>query len=354
MVEIGRKIQEARKRNHLSVEQLSEKTKIRPYIIEAIEAGNFKILPPVYIKSFIKTIAQFLKIHDIEINEIDNTKSNKKELEIEKKETNIEKNDIIKESNKKEINQILPNETINSIKNNVENKKIILDNTKITGNFTEIFKKNNIKKSSNTYFFNYVIYSILSFAVIAAVYFTFITVNSEEISTTQSNSSNKNNDTTEIKEKSDNLLSYFEKPDSLTLIAKAHDTAWMRINIDGTSNKEVLMKPGMEEEWKAKEFFLIDQGNVGAIKFIRNGETLQPFGSAGSVIKNVKITVDQVTNANVWKLDTAKSNTNAAINNERPARRKVKKEEPKRRIILEESNVQSPSIFKQNETKPPN
>ncbi len=341
MEDVGRKLQDARKKKNLSVEQLSEKTKIRPYIINAIEEGNFKILPPVYMKSFVKTIASFLNVKDLEfVNSDENIKAPIIESKTPAKDTNTEKPIKIEKDKPKLVDK---------------KPKIILDNTIITGNFTEIFKKNNVKKSSNIYFFNYAIYAILSFVIIAAVYFTFTTLNSEDISTSNStNSKNKKNDTTEIKENSDNLLSYFEKPDSLSLVAKANDTAWIRINIDGLSNREVLMKPGMEEEWKAKEYFLIDQGNVGAIKFIRNGELLKPFGSNGSVIKNVKITADQVINANVWNLDTNRK-TNPIVENGKVITRKKKKtEEPRQRIILEESKVSSPPLFKKSDTKPPN
>lgn len=330
MIEIGKKIQDARKKNKLSIEQLSEKTKIRPYIISALEAGNFDVMDKVYIKSFLKTLKNELKIDDLEFPAEEKAKS---------------KSEIIpKEPAKKESEKIFEDES--------HKKKIILDNTVTTSNFTNIFKKKGVKKSSNTYFFNYLIYTVFAFALVAGVYVTFMSMNSEEKAGGDDINSKKESDTTVIKENKDNLLSYFEKPDSISLVARAHDTAWMRINIDGNINREILMKPGMEEQWKAQEYFLIDQGNVGAVRYFRNGEQLQSFGMPGSVIKNVKITIDQVQNANYWKLDTAKKvNPEAASNQQK---RKKKTEEPKRRIILEESNFESPTPFKKQDTKPPN
>lgn len=332
MIEIGQKIQDARKKRKLTIEQLSEKTKIRTYIISALEAGDFNIMPAVYIKSFLKTLKNELKIDDLEFPEEPKTKS----------KTTEEK--ITKEPIKKESEKVFEDEN--------HKKKIILDNTTTSSNFRDIFKRKGVKKSSNTYFFNYIIYTIFAFALIAAVYFTFISMNSEEKSSDDDINNQSNKDTTVIKDDKDNLLSYFERPDSISLVAKANDTAWMRINIDGNSNRELLMKPGMEEQWKAQEYFMIDQGNVGAVKYYRNGELLQSFGTPGSVIKNVKITIDQVQNANIWKLDTVRKNNSEPVANTQ-RRRKPKVEEPKRRIILEESNFERPDPFKKDK-KPPN
>ncbi len=62
MNNIGERLNQARLAQNLSIEQVSAKTKIRPHILEAIEAGRHDVLPEVYIKSFIKTYSNFLKI----------------------------------------------------------------------------------------------------------------------------------------------------------------------------------------------------------------------------------------------------------------------------------------------------
>ena len=55
--------------------------------------------------------------------------------------------------------------------------------------------------------------------------------------------------------------------------------------------KMVLLKP---KPSSANEYFIITQGNVGAVQFKRNGKLLEPFGARGSVVKNIKITKDEV------------------------------------------------------------
>ena len=52
----------ARKSKKLSVADVAKETKIQKEYIEAIESGNFDILSPVYIRLFIKSYCEYLKI----------------------------------------------------------------------------------------------------------------------------------------------------------------------------------------------------------------------------------------------------------------------------------------------------
>jgi hypothetical protein len=51
----------------------------------------------------------------------------------------------------------------------------------------------------------------------------------------------------------------------------------------------------MKKRWSANEYFIITQGNIGAVQFSRNGKLLEPFGTKGTVVKNIKVTRDKVT-----------------------------------------------------------
>ena len=46
------KLKEERNKANLSIEEVAEKTKIRPHLITKLEKGDFSFLPPVYIASF--------------------------------------------------------------------------------------------------------------------------------------------------------------------------------------------------------------------------------------------------------------------------------------------------------------
>lgn len=64
---IGDKLKEERIRQGYSLEEVEEDTKIRKYYLEAIEDGNFAILPPkVYAVGFVKRYAKFLGLNEQE------------------------------------------------------------------------------------------------------------------------------------------------------------------------------------------------------------------------------------------------------------------------------------------------
>ncbi|HLB61056.1 MAG TPA: helix-turn-helix domain-containing protein [Patescibacteria group bacterium] len=58
MQPIGKILQAARKEKNLTLEEVSERTKIRSKYLEAIEENSWKILPGIaYIRGFIKTFS---------------------------------------------------------------------------------------------------------------------------------------------------------------------------------------------------------------------------------------------------------------------------------------------------------
>lgn len=64
MQTIGEKLEEARKRCGISVREASEVTKIRSDYLASFEGNSFDInLPEVYIRGFLRTYAQFLKLN---------------------------------------------------------------------------------------------------------------------------------------------------------------------------------------------------------------------------------------------------------------------------------------------------
>ena len=59
----GSVLQRARKDRKLSLADVTEKTKIQPWVLEAIEADRLQeLMSPVYVKGFITTYAKFLRL----------------------------------------------------------------------------------------------------------------------------------------------------------------------------------------------------------------------------------------------------------------------------------------------------
>ncbi|MEK3786657.1 RodZ family helix-turn-helix domain-containing protein [Paenibacillus sp. FSL K6-1230] len=70
MSELGQQLREARLQKGLSLDDVQEMTKIRKRYLEAIEAGDYKVLPGTfYVRAFIKTYAETVGLNPDELME---------------------------------------------------------------------------------------------------------------------------------------------------------------------------------------------------------------------------------------------------------------------------------------------
>lgn len=70
MSELGQQLREARLQKGMSLDDVQEVTKIRKRYLEAIEAGDYKVLPgSFYVRAFIKTYAEAVGINSDELLE---------------------------------------------------------------------------------------------------------------------------------------------------------------------------------------------------------------------------------------------------------------------------------------------
>jgi cytoskeleton protein RodZ len=70
---------------------------------------------------------------------------------------------------------------------------------------------------------------------------------------------------------------------SLTGIVK--ERTWLRITIDGKEEKEYLFQPGSRPQWRGKDRFYMIIGNAGGIDFDLNGKRVGDLGKPGQVIR---------------------------------------------------------------------
>jgi cytoskeletal protein RodZ len=65
----------------------------------------------------------------------------------------------------------------------------------------------------------------------------------------------------------------------------ATDTTWFSVNIDNTSTKDILLKPGESVKFQAKNGFSLKIGNAGGVKLIFDGKEIGKLGEKNQVIK---------------------------------------------------------------------
>jgi len=261
MIELAQILTNKRKSLNLSIDDVANRTSVRKHYIEAIEAGEINELPAVYGLSFIK---KYAKLVDVDINEL--------LPELEKQ--------------------------LGTITKTYRTEQISYGNIKSTQNFNY---QNLLDKDFYFAFFQntnvnmLATYAAIFLVVIALLIWLFSSSPSQpELEISQSDLITTTDTTVLEAKESKGLLDYFSKQDSLVLDVVALEDCWVKISIDGKTNDEVLMKPEMRRRWAAKEYFIITQGNVGALQISRNGKLLEPFGARGSVSKDVKITADKV------------------------------------------------------------
>lgn len=248
MEELSKIIKSYREKSNFSLDEISEKTKIRKFVLNVIEEGDFSKLPPVYGKSFVKEYIDFLQIPAEEYEE--------------------------------HYRNLLQNLNVTKTEYNP-----------IKG--TDYGKLGSAPKFLGIEFtpsiINIGVYSVVAVILIILIYIGVFYKGQEEYTET---STSIPVDSVQI----DELVKPIEPlvRDSITLEAFAIDSSWIKIEIDGVNTTQTLMAPNTRKTWKAKEYFVIHQGNVGALEIKRNGELLEPFGSPGSFAKNVKVTGTRV------------------------------------------------------------
>lgn len=259
MDELANIIKSYREKKGISLNELSDKTKIRKNILSAIEEGDFSLLPAVYGVSFLKTIVTYLEIPEEEYGQFFSPLKTK------------EKEKIYKAQSK-------PLKDYGSIKGSI----------------------NLFGFELNPNFMNYALYFAFGLLVLVLLYISLFYEKElpEEPKIEQNTALSPDSEQIIITDEDiDNSIVY---QDSIILKAIAVDTAWVRIDMDGQKVDEVLFIPKQSKTWKAKEYFIIHQGNFGAIEYIRDGKTLEPFGSPGTTVRNVRVTRDKVKTTTPW------------------------------------------------------
>src|SRR4030042_3929173 len=95
-IQLAAELKSAREKKKISLQQISNKTRINIKFLEAIEDGNFGIIDEVYLKAFITEYCQIVELNQSDIiSKFDQYKTGK----VEQVETDIaQKNDKVKES----------------------------------------------------------------------------------------------------------------------------------------------------------------------------------------------------------------------------------------------------------------
>ncbi|MGC8746759.1 MAG: helix-turn-helix domain-containing protein [Candidatus Saccharicenans sp.] len=98
----------------------------------------------------------------------------------------------------------------------------------------------------------------------------------------------------ETKEKTKKTEAEVQPYQGLDLELTFNEDCWIQVYADGNLVIDGLKLEGYKTSVKAKSELRINLGNAGGVSFILNGRPGKPFGKRGEVIKNIKITIDNL------------------------------------------------------------
>lgn len=262
-------LKEARIKSGISLQQIHFKSRIDIKFLEAIENGDFEILPEVYLRAVIREYANFIGLDEkAELYKYDLAKSGKSIEEEQSRKTKEER----KESEPERKNVVFTGveEASPSVPADSVAKQYKVDPKLIF------------------------IFSVVILLVIF-IYLFFIKGSSNEIITerspgttiSESKQRYEMNETPANKEVSNEH--FYNNKDSLTLLIKSTDTSWIGYKVDNrSSGKDFILYPNSQKRIRAARDFKLTIGNSKSIELFLNEKPLN-FKGGYKEVKLIKI-----------------------------------------------------------------
>lgn len=267
----AKELKSFREAKDISLQYIANRTKIDIKFLQAIEEGNFDILPDLYMRAFIKEYAQEA---DFDVAEV------LKKYDLAKKgvtEEKISQTTDLKESNIEKPVEQKEQQTKTFVKNEMVNKSY--------SSLLFRFKTNYLK-------FSYVgIAAVIVLSIV--VYFIFLQGESTktlEVSDSQlsENSANRFELTADSTKEFANM-----EDDSLKLALIASEIVWVKVLSDNKAVFQNFLNQNENLTFKAKKEFRVSVGNAGAISMKLNKKTLIIPGTKGE-LRSYIINLDTV------------------------------------------------------------
>jgi transcriptional regulator with XRE-family HTH domain len=264
MSQLGTILRNRREELNLTQAEVSRQTNIRVNIIDALEKGKNSILPPTYLRSFSKSYWQFLK------------------LPMEDFEKSFADSGIMP--------QVQEQSFIGTLINPEKEKE------------KEYTPPPPLKTIEAPRYSPRLVSGVISAAMIlilvVGVYYLFVKDIVEDTPVEPGTQSEVNPQSSgSSNESGGELLSIFEdepSKDSIILEVTAKNNTWFTINADGKKSEEVLLASGQSGRWTAVEYFILSISNNGGSIFKRNGQTLDNIGKEGTIVREMKITANEM------------------------------------------------------------
>ena len=255
--QFGEELKQTRLEKKLSLMDISAETRISIKFLDAIERGQFQILPQTYIRAFLREYALMTSLDPIDVMQR-------------------------YESARQEFSSV-------KSYNAVHQQVALQEKTTVDASKEKQFSLSSLQRN--------IVFGIF---IVAAIALVVILANVNNRSSSSGSSVEEVPFDRVVRESE---AASIPKPaiadtvpafstahtDSLRLEMTTQDSVWINILIDGKINETHLFGPKRNRLWAAKERFVVTMGNAGGATFQLNGKDIGVLGKQGAVVRNAVI-----------------------------------------------------------------
>jgi len=245
---ISEQLKHAREEKGLSLNDIAALTRINRRFLKAIEENNFDVVPPAYLRSFIRAFA-----HTVE-------------LDADKLFHSFEKN---KPEN-------IPDEQANEQTGIVTNESSSGPSEQVAEIIAEKTGENHRAKKKSLQRQDYV-KGIVLFALLLGVVFVVSKFSAKE---------EKNVEEIPFDEIVKENEAVAARKDSLRLVAVAMDSVWIIVRVDGKLSTKVTLAKNEKASFSSKKKFSVTASDAGKIHFTLNNRFIGALGREGTILRN--------------------------------------------------------------------
>ncbi|MDP2039024.1 MAG: helix-turn-helix domain-containing protein [Ignavibacteria bacterium] len=283
----------AREAKGISILQISNRTKIDPKFLSAIENADFEILPDIYVRAFIKELAQTIDLNPTEtIQKYELAKTGQPEKTTLATKEQIAPASLTAEAEK--ANKSVPEEKHGPKKVDIPPVKEFDSTPREQANPQNEIPKNFLQNNLNV-----IIGVAVLVVAIAVFYFALFYESSPEIVTDQQEQNvSESSERFEVKQADpktvqDSITLASVVSDSLRLSVQNSEQVWIKVLSDGRIVRQGIVQKNTTMNFKAKKQFGVSIGNAGAVKLFFNEQPVKNVGKPGE-IRNITITTDTI------------------------------------------------------------
>ena len=319
MKRFGEELKNSRESKGISLQDISKDTRINQKFIEAIEEGNFGVLPQTYIRAFIRAYAKQIGLNPNETiaryeqylhGKVGDDKQKNQKTEKNEKQDKPIHIEPEQPAEPEPVEEIKPQETpIKKLEDYLSQVKQP-EPEETAKNFSDEEAKGHIKYTATKPKVNYPALFLVIIALIIVIVFVILNLPAgKEKEPERISFDNVIKETEQkynpeaakpAKPSKDSLVKVLPKSDSLTLALLSETDVWINVKIDKDRSDRGMLTANTKKYLRAKERFIVTASKGKKIKIFLDEKFLGNLSQSDS-LKSASITPEGITPLKIMK-----------------------------------------------------